>query len=114
MTVGQPNVTKIGLGSNVVTVGPGRFEISRPRTTLGWLKAWMREHPGWFLRFASTAATREGQLLDRSPLIYIVCLHGWPACVTAAAVVVTAAGCSLLLKSPFRYQDTKYEFDIVH
>lgn len=45
---------------------------------MGRFKAWIGEHHGWSLRFCKSQPPAKGKLLDRSPLICIVCLHGWP------------------------------------
>jgi hypothetical protein len=58
----------------------------------------MREHPWLSPEICKQQPLAKGSFSIEAPLIYIVCLHGWPA---AVAVVVTAAGCGLLLKSPF-------------
>lgn len=45
---------------------------------MGRLKAWMREHQSWSFEVCKSQPPAKGKLLDRSPLICIVCLHGWP------------------------------------
>lgn len=101
---------KIGPGSNIIMRGQRQgLEIQDPEGQMGRFKAWGNRVSRLVLEVANRSRSRRGA--SRSKPLDLYCLSSWLASVVAVAVavVVTAAGCSLLLRLPLDTMDTKCE-----